>query len=92
MTFEEFMADVEADLKMGGVTWGQAYMRALNRKLPELVDQVKDDPHRNPATNLANLAEFLFLVRTYLAQAGRREEDHLARVRGHGPRGQLNNN
>lgn len=66
MTFEEFMVDVENDLSMGGVSPGQAYMRALNRKLPELVDQVKDSPYLNPATDLANLHLFLLLVRSEL--------------------------
>lgn len=66
MTFDQFMDKVFEDYVQGGITWGQAYMRALNRHLPELVDRVKDDPHLNPGTDAANLAEFLFLVRAEL--------------------------
>lgn len=66
MTFDEFFESVERDLAMGGITPGQAYMRALNRHLPELVDRFKDDPHLNPATDLANLHLFLLLVRSEL--------------------------
>lgn len=66
MTFNEFYESVVADFQMGGVSWGQAFMRALNRHLPELVDRVKDDALLNPDANPANLAEFLYLVRVEL--------------------------
>lgn len=64
MTFDQYLDAVFEDFLVGGVTWGQAYMRVLEKQVPELAAVVKTDPMTNPATNEAHLAGFIYYVRS----------------------------